>query len=763
MQSTLKAPAIFVVTLLVYIPAMQAGFIWDDDAFLTRNPLIHASDGLYRFWFTTEAPDYFPLTSSMLWLEWRLWGPNPIGFHVVNVLLHATSSVLIWLILRELRAPGAWVAGALFAIHPVNVESVAWVTERKNTLPMVLFCLSTLLYVHHLRNGRWPAYAGALLAFLLALLSKTSVVMLPLILLGLTAWHRGTVRRKDVLSLLPFLALSLVLGLVTVWFQYHRAIGPEVVRADGFLSRLAVAGCAIWFYLYKALLPVGLCFVYPRWELNASSPISYLPAAAIIVLGLLLWRSRGTWGKPFLLGLGYYVVTLLPVLGFLNIYFMRYSYVADHWQYLPLAGVVALVAAGAGVAVLRLHGPKRHYARAAGVAVLSILGVMTFYQSRIYRDQYTLWQHTLERNPAAWMAHNNLGNLLREDGRTEDSLRHLRLALDLAPDDPDLHHNLAAAYLQAKDLENAERHARAALKLDPQHVKALNNLAMLLAEKGANSAASQMFEKALSIHPGASYVLNNYGLHLMKRGDYAGAQKRFEAAVSASPDYALGYANYGRLLRKMGRLDEAVESLRHAVSLSPRSASFHNALGEMQAEQGEHLRATAHFSKALEIRPGHPKAGRNLLESRAALIAAALLRRPGDADLRRQMATTLMSLKRYREAVKHFEELLRSRPESVLALDGLAWLQATDPSPETRDARKAIELAEKACRLTKRQDAYLLDTLAIAYSSAGRFKDAQRVNKEAMAVLALLGDTTYLAELRQRLGLYEAGQPFLRD
>ncbi len=377
----LLAALIVAAALLAYAPVLRAGFIWDDDAFLTENPLIRAPDGLYRAWFTTTSPDYFPLTSSMLWLEWRLWGPNAAGYHLVNVLLHAASAVLLWRVLLRLRIPGAWLAGLLFAVHPVAVESVAWITERKNTLAMALYLASILAWLrcdgvgfHHddttsTTNGsrqtairsdhdettntsnatphstlRTPHYLLSLGLFLLALLAKTSVVMLPAVLLGCAWWRRGRVARRDLVRVLPFAAVAAALGLVTIWYQYHNAIGPHVVRSEGLASRAVTAGWAAWFYLYKALLPLKLCFVYPRWT-AAVSLLAVVPGLLFLAMLFLFARfgPKG-WGRPFLFALGYFLVTLLPVLGFVDISFMYYSLVADRWQYTALVGVVALAA-----------------------------------------------------------------------------------------------------------------------------------------------------------------------------------------------------------------------------------------------------------------------------------------------------------------------------------------------------------------------------------------------------------------------------------
>ena len=251
----LLALALVVVTFGAYFPALRGGFVFDDDILIVNNPLIHAGDGLYRLWFKAEAADYYPLTESLWWLEWRAWGNNATGYHVVNVLLHAANVVLVWMILQRLKIPGAWLAALVFAIHPVNVATVAWISEQKNTLSMLFYAVAILLYLRFDEENRWRWYGLSLAAFLLALFSKSAVVMLPVVLLGCVWWRRGRVRWNDLLRSMPFFALSLALGLVTIWFQHNRALAGGTVRTVGFPFRLAAAGWAPWFYLYKALLP----------------------------------------------------------------------------------------------------------------------------------------------------------------------------------------------------------------------------------------------------------------------------------------------------------------------------------------------------------------------------------------------------------------------------------------------------------------------------------------------------------------------------
>lgn len=543
-----QASVIMLLTLLVYIPAMQAGFIWDDDMFLTRNPLIKAHDGLYRLWFTKEAPDYFPLVSTSLWLEWRLWGMNATGYHVVNIILHAINSVLILLVLRGLKVPGAWLAALIFAVHPVNVESVAWITERKNTQSMVFYLLAILSYLKFERNESKPWYFLSLGFFLFALLSKTSVVMLPVVLLGFAWWQRGIITRTDLIRSVPFFILSLVLGLVTVWFQYD--IGVDIVRTDSFFVRFAGAGWAVWFYLYKALIPHELSFVYPQWDIDESLIVSYLPIILLLGCLLVFWRHRTSWGKPFLFGLGYYVATLFPVLGFLNIYFMKYSPVADHWQYISIIGLIALVV-----------GVGRHLINQSGLILLKsalcgtlfficLLSVMTWKQQHIYVDDGTLWNDTLAKNPDAWMAHNNLGIVLDKQGRTEEAIAHFSNAVRIKPDYADAHFNLGLSLAEQGRFQKAIHHYSEALFIKPGYVNVHFNLAIALAKLERVEEAMHHYSMAVRINPNHAKAHNNLGVLHAEEGRLKEAIHHFSEALRINPNYYDAQHNLTFCLRR---------------------------------------------------------------------------------------------------------------------------------------------------------------------------------------------------------------------
>jgi len=538
-RTRLAALALVVATVVLYLPSVGGAPVFDDDVFVFENPLIHAPDGLARFWLSTEPPDYFPVTSSMLWLEWRLWGDDTTGYHVVNVLLHALSCVLLWRVLLRLGVPGAWLAGLLFAVHPVNVESVAWITQRKNTLPMVFYLASVLLYLRFDERAsagerRGGLYGAALAAHAVALLAKTSVVSLPFVLLLCAWWRRGRVTRRDLARTAPFFALSLVLGLVTVWYQLEVNIGDEVVRDDGALSRLAIAGKAVGFYLSKALVPLELSTIYPRWAVDPGDPRAYVPLALLVGCFALLWARRDAWGRPLLLALAYYVLGLLPILGFVDNYFMKYSLVADHWQYTSLVGVVAAVAAG--LAWLGARLPGRLGPWVTGAAVALPLAALTWRQQDAYRDSEALWADTLRKNPSAWIAHHGLGQALEERGAREEAIAAYRTALGLRPDFGPGHYALA----QALDLEGHAEEAlaayREARRLLPDVAHLESNLGGVLYRLERHEEALVHYARAAELDPGTARYAHNAGQALQTLGRFEEAFEQLALALQRAPD-----------------------------------------------------------------------------------------------------------------------------------------------------------------------------------------------------------------------------------
>ncbi|HMG06197.1 MAG TPA: tetratricopeptide repeat protein, partial [Chthoniobacterales bacterium] len=424
-------------TILVYQQVWHAGYIWDDDVYVTENKLLTAPDGLRRIWFSLDSPSqYFPLVYTSFRLEHALWGLYPEGYHWVNILLHTANALLVWRLLVVLRLPGAWLAAAFFALHPVQVESVAWITERKNVLMGLFFLLTLLAWVKFVEGSakeRWKFYGLALVCYALALFSKTTACTLPAALL-LVLWLKE--RRIDwrrLMEIVPFVALGLGMGLVTVWWErFHQGTQGELFQI-GVAERFLVASRALWFYLGKLVWPANLVFSYPRWTISAGNPLDYTWLLATAAAVALVYLARRRFGRGPEVAALFFVATLSPVLGFIMLYTFRYSFVADHYQYLACIGPLAVAAAGITIAVDRLGEGKRSLKGAVGGALLAALGLLSWRLTAMYKNSDTLWWTTIDKNPDSWMGHNNIAISLLNAGRVDEAVAHYEKALDLNP------------------------------------------------------------------------------------------------------------------------------------------------------------------------------------------------------------------------------------------------------------------------------------------------------------------------------------------
>ena len=596
----INAALILFVVLIAYWPVFSAGFIWDDDGHLTRADL-RSLGGLWRIWFEIGATQqYYPLLHSTFWLEHRLWGDAAVGYHAVNLVWHALAAWLFGLVLRRLAVPGAWFAALLFALHPVCVESVAWISEQKNTLSLTLYLAAALAYLRFEDTRRPGRYALATGLFLLALLTKTVTASLPAALLVVAWWRRGRVDwRRDVVPLLPWFALGLAGGLLTAWFE-HALIGAKGEAFElGPLERVLLAGRVVWFYLGKLAWPHPLIFTYPRWEIDASSWVAWLfPAAALAglaVLVVLAWRQgrRAPLAVALLFG-----GTLFPVLGFVNVYPFIYSFVADHFQYHASLSVFAAAAAGMTWAAARLARP---WVFGAAAALLVICGVLSSRQSRIYHDLFVLYETTLARNPGSWMAHNNLGVALVKDGRASEALPHYGEALCLRPGHEDIENNFGYALIELGRHAEAVPHLRRAVALRPDYRQARNNLASALLALGRSDESLEMFRETLRMFPDDGDAHFNLGLTLARLGRTAEAQSSFEAAVRIRPDDAKFVLNVGNALLVNRGLEAAMPHFRKALELDPDSAMAHYTLGRALAENGRRAEGVEALSTAVRL------------------------------------------------------------------------------------------------------------------------------------------------------------------
>jgi tetratricopeptide (TPR) repeat protein len=607
------AGLLLAATFLAYRPAWSGQPLWDDDVYMTPQEL-RSVDGLGRIWSDpSSTKQYYPLVHSVLWMENRLWGQSTLGYHLLNILLHGSCALLLVRILGRLRIPGVWLAGGIFALHPVMVESVAWITELKNTLSGVFFLSAGLAYLKFDGEREKKHYTIALGLFLLGLLAKSAIVTLPAALLVVFWWMRGRIGwKRDVVPLLPFFAIGIASGVLTTWVErrFMRAVGTEFNLA--FVDRCLIAGRAVWFYLYKLLWPANLIFIYPRWHIDAMAAWQYLFPAALLLASVMLWKLRNRSRAPLTVLL-YFSGTLFPVLGFFNIYFTRYSFVADHFQYLaamgPIAAAAAVLVHGTGTLKDRLRRPVQPLLY--GV-LLSALFLLSWRQSGMYSDAETLYRATITRNENCWMAHNNLGILLGGVGRTDEASAHYQKALELNPNRADAYYNLGSLLEGMGRTDEALSHYQKALELDANHAKAQNNLGVLLKNMGRTDEALVHYLKASGIDPNFGDVQYNLGSLLDDMGRTDEALAHYLKALELNTNHAETHYNLGLLLAKMGRMDEAMVHYQKALELNPSHVDAHNNLGILLASMGRTDEAIAHFRKALEKTPHAIRVLKNL-------------------------------------------------------------------------------------------------------------------------------------------------------
>jgi len=537
-------------TLFAYLPSMRGGLLWDDDAHVTRLDL-QSLRGLWQIWFQLGATQqYYPVLHSAFWVEHRLWGDATVGYHLVNVLLHVAAACLFALILRQLSIKGAWIGALLFALHPVNVESVAWISEQKNTLSTVFYLSAMLAYLRHDEEARGESrrqavakerrhegashislftrhYFLALALFIAAMLSKSVTVTLPAALLVVIWWRRGKLSWKnDVLLLAPWIALGMAMGLLTAWVE-RRFIGAE--GADftlSLLERCLLAGRVVWFYLSKLLWPANLMFIYPRWEVSATIWWQYLYPAGVLGLIGAAWMIRSRTRGP-LAALLFFVGSLFPALGFFNAYPFIYSFVADHFQYLASLGLFALAAAFCW-----------KWQSAVAIAAICILGPLTWLECRIYRDSETLYRTTLARNPGCWMACNNLGLIVQGKGRLSEASALYQQALRIKPDYHQAHSNLGTVFYAEGHFPEAVAQFERALRFKPNYAEARNNLGNAFTGMNRVPEAIAQLEEALRLKPNYAEAKLNLGSALVKAHRFPDAIASIKEALRLKPDYA---------------------------------------------------------------------------------------------------------------------------------------------------------------------------------------------------------------------------------
>lgn len=612
----LGALVIILGTFLAYLPALQAGFIWDDPEYVVNNSLLRNFDGLVRIWTApTELPQWYPLVHTTFWIEYQLWQLWPTGYHIDNLILHIASALLVWRLLHKLEVPGAWLAGAIFALHPVHVESVAWITERKNVLSCFLYLLSLATYLRwdtlrrdpQHKPGRklyWIAFA----LFIAALLSKTVVATLPASIAVILWWKHGALRRKVISSLVPMLLVGIGMGLLTAYLEVNHvgARSDRIIELNlSFIERILIAGRAVWFYAGKLVWPWPLMFIYVQWK-PISPAIAWqwiFPLAVAGVLAMLFaMRRRLTRGPlaAFMIFCG----TLFPALGFLNVYPMRFSYVADHFQYHASIAMIALLSA-----ILWKLG------RAYSSVVLVPLAIVTFVRTPVYHDAETLWRKTLAQNPNSWIVRINLGELfIKQANETaitallDQAIEQYEAGVQVAPHIHETHANLGAALVKRGDLDRAVSEFQTALSINPDFVPALIGMAQIYQRQQKPDLAGTAYQKALEIDPRSAPANYGMGRLLEQRGDLAGAASHYRQAVALAPDDFDARYNLGTMLFQLRQYSEATYNLQEAVRMRSNSAPAWTNLGWAQLNLGLTAEASVSFRRALSIDANLPQA-----------------------------------------------------------------------------------------------------------------------------------------------------------
>ncbi len=644
-RDALAALALGLLTGVCYLPAMLwGGIVWDDFIWMASRAVTEWS-GLGEIWSWPSRihleVHYWPMTYSTFWLEHKIWGLEPAGYHIVNVLLHLFNSLLVWRLLLRLAVPGAWAVAAVFAVHPTHVESVAWIIERKDVLSGLFYLAAVLMWLRFLEQPRPWRYGLALLLFVAGLLSKSIVVTLPAALLILQWWKEECITMRDLRRLAPFFLTALIITGFDLYSVSSRSGSLDYSLLEGML----IASRSLWFYAGKLCWPTYLAVIYPRWDISLGDPWAWFYLAGAAALAATLWFMRHRVGRGPLAGALFFAVTLSPVLGFVNHGYMQYSFVADRFQYLAGIGVTAVLIGAAVHGAGLLTGRLKLGATGLAVVVLALLGTATWRQAGIYRDGVTFYKHIVSLNPQARSAHNNLSIQLDRAGRLEEALAAARIAVEKRPDDAKPLSRLGAALIHTERFVEAEEILRRALEIDPGHKRSRREMATLLRVQGR-------YEEAL---------------------------EAFRAVLEIDPWYAMAHAYIGDLLVQLQRYEEAVEPLSKALRLIkaapsvtpdlPTAHSVHVLLGTALRELGRTRASEAHFRQALALDP------RNM-------------------DALEQVAATDFRRKRYRRALELYRRQLEIEPDKasthVNVGAALFYLDRTEEA--IRSLERALEL-----------------------------------------------------------------------
>ncbi len=727
---------IFGLTLLVvasYFPALSGGFVWDDVAF-SEEPTIRQWSGLSSIWFSPSAigneGHYWPVVYTTFWLEHKLWGFSPFGYHLVNVLLHTVNVVLVWRLMQRLAVPGALAIAAVFAVHPLHVESVAWIIERKDLLSALFYLSAVLMWIRFTEAPHPWRYSAALVLFTAGMLSKSIVVTLPAALLIWHWWQHGRIAAKDLLRLAPFFLVGFAITLADL--AYYTSREPLALDYSA-IERILIAARALWFYVDKLLWPVDLIVIYPLWEIRADHLFGWVYVAAAAALGAALWHLRHRLGRGPLAAALFFVVTLSPVLGFVDYGYMQFSLVADRFQYLAGIGPMAVLLGGAVGGVNRLPDVWRRIAVGVFIAVLAVLGTLTWQQSRIYRDEITFFSYIVSHNPEARDAHFNLGNALFKADRIEEGYAVSLALLKRRPNSAKAYSNLGYALSLMERFDEAEASLLRALELNPRNETVRQNIARLKRKQGRHKEAVEWYGGILASNPSNAdaHAELGFSLYHLKRYEEAivSMDRSLELAPRSNNARSL-YALTGRALQALDRFEAAEQRLLHAVRLASDDAMLLVDLSHLRAAQQRFDEADEYLRRALAIAPEDPTvlhyiAGRlkeqGRREEAIESYRAALAIDPEFAMAYAGMGDALYQLERYAEAIESFGRSVDLHPHPPTATARLVLMGKA--SVKLGQAEAAVAYYEHAVEIEP-GNAEALDHLAMTRFTEKRYDEA---------------------------------------
>ncbi len=678
------AALLVIATLLAFHPAWNGQPVWDDDEHMTK-PELRSTEGLVKIWIQPgAAQQYYPLVHSIFWLEYRLWGGWTLPYHLVNLLLHTGCALLLVRVLRRLDVPGAWLAGAIFALHPVQVETAAWITELKNTLSGLCYLGAALAYLSFDRERTRQAYALALGLFTIGLMAKTVIASLPAALLVVLWWKRGRLSwRTDVRPLSPFFVVGACAGLFTAWMEVEFIAAKGAEFNFTLVERGLIAGRALCFYLGELVWPANLMFFYPRWSISQAVTWQYLFPAAFLLMLAVAWLGRAK-SRAWLASLLFFAGTLFPALGFLNVAPFRYSFVADHFQYLACIGPIALLAAGLTLRFRRIAQragdaptfgvPSVQIMAAGGLSL--VLGVLTWRESAMFADMETLWRTTIRRNPTCAMAHVNLGAALLDQGRTTEASAAFGRALQLQPENEAALNNRGYLLLQEGKTDEAIRDFQSALRIRPDYATAYGNLGLALLRAGKPDEAMRALNEGLRYRPNFAEAHNTLGAILLQKRRADEAIVHFKQALESNPEFVDAHNNLSDTLIQQGRIDEAIGHYEKTIRDYPRFATAYNNLANTLLRKNRVEEAIGYYRKALELRPDYVSVHYNLgvvllqrqqVEEAILHLQRVLQLKPDDPEALYGLGNALLQTGRTDEAISYYEKAIAKIPSFVEA------------------------------------------------------------------------------------------------